>query len=84
MYYLKTWLKFINNGYLNYALISIEQKSNSFLENYNRRLKIKLSNFLYGKNKINITWPIFIYFKKKEKDYRINNYNAENNFEKKI
>ena len=84
MYYLNTWMKFINNGYLNYAYITIDQRSNSFLENYNRRLKIKLSNFLYGKNKVHITWPIFISFiKNEEKEFRICNYNADNDFEKK-
>ena len=77
-------MKFINNGYLYYAFITIEQRSNSFLENYNRRLIIKLSNFLYGKNKVHITWPIFIYFiKNEEKEFRLNNFNSDNDFEKK-
>ena len=34
---------------LNYAYITKEQRANSFLENYNRRIKTKLSDFQYGK-----------------------------------
>ena len=63
---------------LNYHLLSKEQRSNSYLEKYNRRLKQKLSDFLYGKNRCHITWPLFLYFiKKEENDYRLNIYNKE-------
>ena len=53
---------------LNYAYLTKEQSSNSYFENYNRIIKEKLSNFLYGKNKCRITWPLFFYFIINEED----------------
>ena len=63
---------------LNYYLLSKEQRSNSYIENYNRRIKLKLSKYLYGKNKCKISWPLFLYFIKcEEEDYRKEIYNNE-------
>ena len=51
---------------------------NSYIENYNRRIKFKLSKYLYGKNKCKISWPLFLYFiKQEEQDYRTDIYNKE-------
>ena len=61
-YFKKTWEPFFENGMLNYVYISKEQRSNSYIENYNRIVKEKLSNFLYGKNKCRISWPLMLYF----------------------
>ena len=63
---------------LNYHYLNKEQRSNSYIENYNRRIKLKLSKFLYGKNKCKITWPLFLYFiKNEEEEYRKDIYNKE-------
>ena len=42
--------------------ISKEQRSNSCIDKINRIVKEKLSNFLYGKNKCRISWPLMLYF----------------------
>ena len=77
--YFKTeWEPYIINGFLNYMWLKKEQRSNSYLENYNRRIKQKLSSFLYGKKKCRISWPLLIYFLiKEENEYRSNIYNNE-------
>ena len=61
-YFKTTWIPYFLNGMLNYVYLSKEQRSNSYLENYNRVIKEKLSNFLYGKNKCRISWPLLFYF----------------------
>ena len=72
------WLPYFVNGMLNYHYLNKEQRSNSYIENYNRRIKLKLSKFLYGKNKCKITWPLFLYFiKNEEEEYRKDIYNKE-------
>ena len=63
---------------LNYHYLTKEQRSNIYFENYNRKIKLKLSKFLYGKNKCKVTWPLFLYFiKNEEDDYRNEIYNNE-------
>ena len=70
-YYITTWGKFLKNGILNYIYLIKEQRSNSYLENYNRLIKQKLSTFLYGRNKCKISWPLFLYFIiNEENEYR--------------
>ena len=44
-YYKSQWLHLFKNGTLNYAYITKEQRSNSFIENYNRRIKTVLSKY---------------------------------------
>ena len=59
--------------------ITKNQRSNSYIENYNRSIKLKLSKFLYGKSKCKISWPLFLYFIKiEEKVLKGNNYELEN------
>ena len=53
---------------LNYHLLSKEQRSNSYIENYNRKIKLKLSKYLYRMNKCKISWPLFLYFIKQEEE----------------
>ena len=81
-YYKNEWESYLINGFLNYAYLKKEQRSNSYLENYNRRIKQKLSNFLYGKNKCRISWPLLLYFLiQEENEYRNNIYNKEINID---
>ena len=78
IYFENQWLQYFHNGMLNYQFLSKEQRSNSYIENYNRRIKLKLSKFLYVKNKCKITLPLFLYFiKQEEEDYRTDIYNKE-------
>ena len=51
-YYKSEWEKYVFNGFFNYEFLKKEQRSNSYLDNYNRRIKQKLSNFLYGKKNV--------------------------------
>ena len=67
---------------LDYSNISMEYKSNSYIKNYNKRLKLKLSNYLYGK-KNQIIWLIFNYFIKEEEEYRLDIISNESKLEKK-
>ena len=69
---------------LDYSSISIFQRSNSYIENYNRRIKLKLSKYLFGKNKCKITWPLFNMFIREE-EYETKNeiFNLENEIPKK-
>ena len=54
------------------------------IENYNRRIKLKLYKYLYGKNQCKITQPLFIYFiKNEENDFQNVCYDLENKFEEK-
>ena len=72
-------------GILNYGYLKKEFRSNSYIENYNRRIKLKLSKFLYGKSKVKISWPLFLYFiRNEEEDYRKENTKFENSIEIKI
>ena len=84
-YYKKQWFKYFLNGMLDYTNLDKFQRSNSYIENYNRRIKLKLSKYLYGKSKCKISWPLFLYFiKNEEKDVKNDNYNLENKVEIKL
>ena len=77
--------KDFKNGMLDYSQISKSQRNNSYIENYNRRIKLKLSNFLYGKNKCKISWPLFLYFITHEEDeIKKENINIDNSIEIKV
>ena len=53
--------------------------------NSTRRIKLKLSKFLYGKSKVKISWPLFFYFiRNEEEDYRKENIKYENSLEIKV
>ena len=70
---------------LNYSNVNKSIRSNSYIENYNRRIKLKLSKFLYGKNKCLITWPLFLFFIiNEENEYKHEIYNSETNLEEKF
>ena len=64
-YFEKQWANYFIKGILNYVYLKKDERSNSYIENYNRIIKLKLSNYLYGKNHCRISWPLFIYFIKK-------------------
>ena len=74
-YYKKQWFKYFENGILDYSNISKSQRSNSYIENYNGDINLKLSKYLYGKSKCKTSWPLFLYFiKNEEKDLKEDNY----------
>ena len=67
-YFRVQWVPFFVNGILNYSYLKKEYQSNSYIENYNRRIKLKLSKYLYGKSKVKISWPLFLYFMRNEEE----------------
>ena len=73
-YFKNQWIKYFNNGCLVFNNLDIKFRSNSYIENYNGIIKLKLSKFLYGKSKTKITWPIFHYFILEEEDEYRKNY----------
>ena len=84
-YFRTQWVPFFVKGILNYGYLKKDFRSNSYIENYNRRIKLKLSKFLYGKSKVKISWPLFLYFiRNEEEDYRKENIKFENSIEIKI
>lgn len=84
-YFINQWIPFFLNNMLNYSNLNKNIRSNSYIENYNRRIKLKLSKYLYGKNKSLITWPILLYFIiNEEQEYRNEIYDKESNLEEKF
>lgn len=70
------------NGMLNYTDQPKFYRSNSYIENYNRRIKLKLSNYLYGRNRCFISWPLFLFFiVYEEEEYRLQIYKNDNSLE---
>ena len=61
-YFKRQWLSYFKNGYLNYCYLKKDFRSNSYIENYNRRIKLKLSKYLYGKSKVKISWLYFLFY----------------------
>ena len=58
--------------------------SNSYIENYNRCIKLKLSKYLFEKSKTKISWPLFIFFiRSEEEEYRLVNIKFDNSIEMK-
>ena len=45
-YFYYQWEGLIKSGILNYAYFSKQQRSNSFIENYNRRIKTELCKYI--------------------------------------
>lgn len=71
-------------GLLDYSDIDKALCSNSYIENYNKFIKQKLSPFLFGRSKTKISCPLFIYFIKEEKEcYRLKLVNMDINIDKK-
>ena len=84
-YFKRQWVSFFINGLLNYSYLKKDFRSNSYIENYNRRIKLKLSKYLYGKSKVKISWPLFLYFiRNEEEEYRKENIKYENSLEYKV
>ena len=46
-YFYKQWEDLIKSGILNYAYASIQQRSNSFIENYNHQIKTELCKYIF-------------------------------------
>ena len=84
-YFRNQWFRFFQNGSLIYKNLDKKFRSNSYIENYNRIVKLKLSKFLYGKSKTKITWPLFHYFILQEEEEYKKEYNKyEISLDKKI
>ena len=58
-YFRNQCIRFFQNGVLIYKNLKKKFRSNSYIENYNRIIKLKLSKYLYGKSKTKITLPLF-------------------------
>ena len=58
-YYRYQWIRYIENGMLNYHNIDKFRRSNSYIENYNRHLKNKLKPFIYKNKNSKIDWIFF-------------------------
>ena len=69
IYYDENWKKYLFNGMLNYINITKIERSNAYLENYNRRIRHELGPLLSKKNNSIISWPIFLSFIINEEDY---------------
>ena len=70
---------------LDYSLIKKSQRSNSYIENNNRKIKLKLSKYLFGKNKCKITWPLFhLFIREEESETKKEIFNLENQLPKKL
>ena len=84
-YFETQWARYFKIGILNYNYLKKAYRSNSYIENYNRRIKLKLSKYLFGKSKSKISWPLFIHFiRSEEEEYRLENINYDNSIEIKI
>ena len=84
-YFKNQWFRFYENGMLDYSLIKKSQRSNSYIENYNRKIKLKLSKYLFGKNKCKITWPLFhLFIREEESETKKEIFNLENQLPKKL
>lgn len=68
-YFMKIWIKYFNNSNLNCIYLDKIQHSNSYLENYNHRIKEILRPFLNSRGKSVIPWPLFMIFSKNEEGY---------------
>ena len=50
------------------------------MENYNRNIKIKLSEYLLGKNQCKLNWPLIIQFLRNEEEfYRLKKFEINSN-----
>ena len=79
-YFDKQWLEYLDNGYINYFNLKKEYRSNSYLENYNRNIKLKLSDYLLGKNQCKLNWPLIIQFLRNEEEfYRLKKFEINSN-----
>ena len=51
-YFHNQWVHHFTSGFLNFKFLKKNERPNSYIENYNRRVKIKLSKYLFGRSKI--------------------------------
>ena len=84
-YFKNQWYIYFKNGMLNYSYIKKKYRSNSYIEYYNKIVKLKLSKYLFGKSKSKISWPLFLYFiRNEEEEYRKELIKYDNSIEKKL
>lgn len=68
-YFISTCCENFEKGILNYSFLNKVQRFNSYIENYNHRLKDLLNPFI---NKIGISvisWPVFLSLIKEEENF---------------
>ena len=68
-YFIDNWEIHIKNGALNYIYLNKKERSNSYIENYNRRIKDQLKPFLSKRGRSIVSWPIFLMFIINEENY---------------
>ena len=78
LYINETWKKYYDNTILNYAYINKIQRSNSYIENYNRHIRNELYPFLNKKGTTIINWPLFLSFIIGEYNFKMKIINLEN------
>lgn len=61
-YFFKSWKKHSESGSLNYIYIDKKQRSNSYIENYNRRIREILGPYVTKRGRSIIPWPLFLIF----------------------
>ena len=61
-YYRKNWEHHFKNGLLNYININRLQRTNSYIEKYNKRIREILSPYVYKIGISVIPWPLFLSF----------------------
>ena len=77
-YYFKQWMQYFENNILNYKYLTKIQRTNSYIENYNKRIRDILGKFLYNLFNIGpylnrkgvsiIPWPLYLSFIISEED----------------
>ena len=68
-YYKDNWIQHLKSGSLNYIYLSKKERSNSCIENYNRRIKEKLDHILAKRGRSIVVWPLFIMFIINDENY---------------
>ena len=68
-YYKDNWIQHLKSGSLNYIYLSKKERSNSYIENYNRRIKEKLDHILAKRGRSIVVWPLFIMFIINDENY---------------
>ena len=61
-YFMKNWEYHFKNGILNYKNINRLQRTNSYIENYNKRIREILGPYVYKIGISVIPWPLFLSF----------------------
>ena len=63
-YFINNWNRYFKNNILNYKNLNKEQRCNSYIENYNRRIRGIIGKFIFlnRKGMSIMPWPLFLSF----------------------